>query len=523
MVPPLPAAAMQPPAPAALAGAAVGGYGISGNAGGYSPAPTALSYGTTVQLGQVDTTSLVAANDQRRALTLISEYDAARRTTADARAAGQSFSQQLQQRRFQQVPAGLDPQTAQRQAAGEQLLIVQCDVTPEALERGLAPVLAREQIVDLTPTESSTNAAPAPAEREATRAAKAGEEQFLYVVAGAPQLAGVLEAIRNEPQYFVNVEITPAGDNAQQRAWSDLSRGVVAGGSAGQAAKPAMPSLNAVGGTTARKNAAVDAPSAGELKKGNAPADGPIAKSAAPAAERLDEVKQTTPASSAIAGVASPADGLKQALGKQSPGGMPQLVLQPPAVQQQVDQQLGLQQQVAMPLNRAQRLSPQAVDKRSYYYSAPRGVVAGDRDAAILATDASALRSRNGNAPTADGKTENEKEKLAANSAAVPQAAAKTDGIPKAQGAASSNTPVAAAKVDKAREEAQAKFGEKSSETAALKDGAGVGGGGRAALTQREVAEAGAAEAPWYGVPPDYHEALFIFRVVNQPAKSKSE
>jgi len=196
---------------------------------------------------QIDTTPIVAFNDFERGRSLVADFNEIRRDAGNDRDAARSFAQQLQvaptnRNRVQQIAP-----------ADSQVLVVQCDVTPEALELGLAPVLQRNRIADLTALRTygersesadanvkkqlagamNTNAASSPTDAPATQAAAAdkaasADEQFYYIVAESGQLEATLDALRDQPEYFVNVNVEPAPASARQQAWRSYNRGVEA-------------------------------------------------------------------------------------------------------------------------------------------------------------------------------------------------------------------------------------------------------------------------------------------------------
>ncbi|MBL9092853.1 MAG: hypothetical protein JNL96_16660 [Planctomycetaceae bacterium] len=185
-----------------------------------------------------------------------------------------------------------------QQAGARRLVIVTCEVTPEALPQLIAPVLAREQIADISglgdfgrlsqvggaggstamgnvfrersdgaqlgeTAQAATATAPAasPEPRGAAQSA-AGEkrslneaeqlaslrsgtstargEEFLYMVAPEDKLESTLSFFNGQPQYVLNMHVEPAEEApAEASRWIEYSRGRGAAPRPAMAAKPA--------------------------------------------------------------------------------------------------------------------------------------------------------------------------------------------------------------------------------------------------------------------------------------------
>jgi anti-sigma factor RsiW len=518
-------------------------------------APVAVGAANAFGTQGVDTTPLVASNDFRRAQTLISEYSGMRRTAPDAKQATQLFSQRLQQRARDEQRLGDDRLAGLRArevqpADDDRLLVVYCDVTPEALERGLPAMLQREQIADLTALQQGS--APAslglglgggvgggganfggggfggamPAVGSDKRGDRkdlnsaASQEQFLYVVADGRRLESMLSSLRSEPQLFVNVEVEPAA-NGDQQAWRKYNRAAAVAQakpkgstSTPPTAIPATPPADAAPSAAVAAKPTVAAPAAAPVP-GAAPAapQAPLATRESAAGEKetpsaaADNPRKQADASSQLSKSASGGDrstrGVEalpeSAATATSVGGG---VAQQPAApgvgnmpQQQVTNWAyggasgyGYSQQLALPLSRAQRLSSANVD------ALRRGSAGGKEEDG----DAAAGAMPKAQSPSAPNPVLPPSKNLGDAPAAAAPIAAKPP-----VNEAKSGEPA-----NRAETATSPSNGLRQNVTSPLAIAPGQ---------SSDVPTPG--EAAWYGLPADYHEALFIFRVVDGPAK----
>lgn len=482
----------QPQAPLAqqvLAGTGVQGYAL--------PAQP--------QQGVVDMTPLIQANDYQRARTLIGEYETARREAPSDRDAAAQLSRRMQNRAMEQQATRQAPAQAKTGVAAanpanvpatdaEQLLVVYCDVTPEALERGWGPILNRQQIADLTTLYSGTTtingvAAAAPDRQAQRRSGQEQDEEFVYVVADSKQLEGTLDALRRQSEYFLNVRVEPAPADPQQQTWRQrYSRGEEADRSNAFVVKntPATTGdARAVAKSLAENNAPAPAGApakanvqAGERKEVGEKNTAALAKSesASGPAVPLNEIPRLREAE----GNALQFGGGNAAAGMGGGGGMAAS-----AAGSMPTSSYEYRQQTFVPLSRSQRLN------RSETLAAP---------ATNAPLGGSALAAA----------------QPAATPSAAPQAAIVATSPFAAPAAAK---PAADEKLEKSKVAAGGANGGRPAPTAAKQMDADAQSTNRA--FQDETSPA--IDRLWSELPPDYHEALFIFRVVPQAeADSKS-
>lgn len=521
-----------------LAGAGVGGAPLSGGA----------------QQGFVDVTPLIQSNDYQRARTLVAEYEVARREVQDERQAGAALSQRMQSRALeaqvaqQQVPVqtklgkSLDGEIDRSAAKTEQLLIVQCDVTPEALERGWAPILNREQIADLTTLYAGTTTINGLVQQSTGLQMRrqdndANDEEFVYVVADSKQIEATLDALRRQSEYFLNVRVEPAPADTRQQAWrnrySRVDDGAGANGlalknapakfndaPAGPSAAPAGPPVAAVASTpapsastTAKKAAEVSA----ERKQTAGTDDVAVAKTetAANAGQTLNEIPRLRESEGLQFGGGN---GLATQLGDPAPNPAAgqRAATGEPALSYQYGgfAQSGYAQSNVGPLSRAQRLS--RADALNGPPEALEQIVSGRANAKTAAPPIVARP-----AEIAPGNKAPESPVLGAVAATVTAPAVPNKSVPEAA------EKLAGDGSEKAKPAAGSQFGGSQS-NGSQASGGGVGGGGPRSgppvqspadvATQPIAQQTTQSDQPvWYGLPPDYHEALFIFRVVNEP------
>lgn len=469
-----------------------------GGAGGYA-LPSQL------QQGVVDMTPLIRANDFQRARALVSEYEIARREVTNERDAAAQVSRRLQNRALElQTAQRITPAASKAGPAAEkqqspalatdadQLLIVYCDVTPEAIERGWTTILNREQIADLTTPYGAAGMTAvngllekAPTDQRKEQAGVADEE-FVYVVADSKQLEGTLDALRRQSEFFLNVRVEPAPSDSQQQVWRQrYSRGEETSLSSGYTVKsgpvatpspaPAGPALGAVAAspapTAAPKSAGEEV---GERKQAGNKPTAEIAKSesAASSAPPLNGIPQLREAEveKQLFGGGNALSGLGNSGGSAAAGPVPA------ASQSAVESAYGYyrQQQNFAPLSRSQRLSRADALAPSIADAAGNGLNRGVNPATTTPA-----------APLA---------------ASAPPAAAANPAVP-------------------TQDRADNQRADKSK--VAGGGGAGVQLGVAAKQVDADAQFAGAAGQNlnwvWNELPPDYHEALFIFRVVPPP------
>lgn len=245
---------------------AVGAFTLKGGNLAGMTQPTESLNAVQAPAAQVDMTPLVAENDYRRAESLIADYNDVRRKVTDERAAGRAFADRMQ---VQQLEGRWQ---SRQSAVGEPPLIVSCVVSSaDAVEQGLAPVLRRQQIADLTPIRESQTVASygiAANERrnaagevaQVRRADALADEQYVYVVAERRQLEATLAELRRRSDLFNEVRVEPAATTIS----SPVPAEAVAG-AAGGAAPP--PPKSAAAPAAAKSGLAVDEQAAADKKR----------------------------------------------------------------------------------------------------------------------------------------------------------------------------------------------------------------------------------------------------------------